>query len=199
MTRHTTRRIKTAVEIMMVCVPVALTYELIDARVVSSAGVLIGIALAIPLVLLEESGFDRHMKRLPFSTALVARAITYVGSLAAVFMSSTLVGGYLQGRTINDYWEFLRGTDFRRQLAAGFAMYLVIVFFRQLDRLLGPGVLVRYLLGRYHQRRREARIFMFLDLKSSTSLAEELGPEAYYNLVNECFRDLANPVLDSSG
>ena len=30
-----------------------------------------------------------------------------------------------------------------------------------------------------------ARIFMFLDLKSSTSLAEELGHEAYLGLVNE--------------
>jgi adenylate cyclase len=76
---------------------------------------------------------------------------------------------------------------------------LVIVFFRQLDRLLGPGVLLRYVLGRYHRPRREARIFMFLDLKSSTSLAETLGPETYYALVNEFFRDLATPVLDSSG
>jgi len=59
--------------------------------------------------------------------------------------------------------------------------------------------LLRYLLGRYHTPRLEARVFMFLDLKSSTSLGEELGQEAYYNLVNEFFRDISGPVLDSHG
>jgi adenylate cyclase len=199
MTRHTTRRIKSAANIMMACVLVALTYEFLDSGIVSGIAIVIGIALAMPLILLEESGFDRHMRRLPFTTALLLKAVTYVASVAAVFMSTTLVGGYAMGLTMSDYWEFLLSLAFLRQLGAGFAVYLVIVFFRQLDRLLGPGVLLRYFLGRYHQPRREARIFMFLDLKSSTSLAEKLGPEAYYSLVNEFFRDLATPVLDSSG
>ena len=64
---------------------------------------------------------------------------------------------------------------------------MIIIFFRQLDRILGPGVLLSYLLGRYHRPHRESRIFMFLDLKSSTSLAEELGHEAYLGLINEFF------------
>jgi adenylate cyclase len=139
------------------------------------------------------------MGRLPFSAAMMAKALTYIGSVAGVFMSASLVIGYSQGLTIDDFVNALLSADFFQQLATGFAVYIVIVFFRQLDRLLGPGVLLRYLLGRYHRPRREARIFMFLDLKSSTSLAEKLGPEAYYNLVNEFFRDLAGPVLDSAG
>lgn len=199
MTRQTTRRIKTAAAITMVCVPVALTYEWIDTRGISVTGVVVGIALALPLILLEETGLDRRLRRLPFSAALLAKALIYVGSLAGVFMTVSLIGGYLEGETLRAYWDFLLGPSFRRELAAGFVMYLVIVFIRQLNRLLGPGVLFRYLSGRYHQPRREARIFMFLDLKSSTSLAEQLGPEAYYGLVNEFFRDLAKPVLDSSG
>jgi class 3 adenylate cyclase len=199
MKRRHARRVKTAANLVMACVPVALTYEWIDARTVSWLGVLIGIALAVPLFLLEESGFDERMKRLPFTTALLTRASTYIGSLAAVFMVLALIVGYAAGETIDAYWRFLGSPDFFRQLGAGFLMYVVIVFFRQLDRLLGPGVLVRYLTGHYHRPRREARIFMFLDLKASTSLAEQLGPEAYFGLVNEFFRDLAAPVLDSWG
>src|SRR5512134_3128717 len=89
MTRHTTRRIKTAAEITMVCVPVALTYELLDTGGVSVIGMAIGVAMAVPLVALEESGFDRRMKRLSFSRSLLARALTYVGCLAAVFMTTS--------------------------------------------------------------------------------------------------------------
>ena len=76
---------------------------------------------------------------------------------------------------------------------------MIIIFFRQLDRLLGPGVLLRYILGRYHRPHREARIFMFIDLKSSTVLGETLDHEAYYGLVNEFFRDISGPVLDGDG
>jgi adenylate cyclase len=52
-------------------------------------------------------------------------------------------------------------------------------------------VLVRVLLGRYHHPRREDLVFMFLDLKGSTSIAERLSKEAYYSFVNDFFwRDL---------
>jgi adenylate cyclase len=40
---------------------------------------------------------------------------------------------------------------------------------------------------------------MFLDLKSSTSLAEQLGHEAYLAFINEFFRDISGPVLDNAG
>jgi len=40
---------------------------------------------------------------------------------------------------------------------------------------------------------------MFLDLKSSTSIAERLTKEAYYSFVNDFFRDLSLPVLNAGG
>jgi adenylate cyclase len=100
---------------------------------------------------------------------------------------------------MEEFWVSLAEPDYYTKAAAGFVLYVIIVFVRQLDRLLGPGVLLRYMRGQYHRPRREARIFMFLDLKSSTTLAEELGPEAYYGLVNEFFRDISGPVLDNAG
>ena len=40
---------------------------------------------------------------------------------------------------------------------------------------------------------------MFLDLKSSTSIAERLTQEAYYSFVNDFFGDLSLPVLNAGG
>ncbi len=40
---------------------------------------------------------------------------------------------------------------------------------------------------------------MFLDIKSSTSLAEQLGLETYLAFINEFFRDISGPVLDNGG
>lgn len=206
MAANTTRRLRTAFLLMLVCIPVALSYEFIESALnegsggsISFVGVFVGIGLALPLVLLEGSAFDERMRRLPFSVAILAKALTYIGCLLAVFMSASLVDGGLRGLTMDDFWADVAEPSYVLKVGIGFVLYLIIVFFRQLDRLLGPGVLLRYMLGRYHRPRREARIFMFLDLKSSTALAEKLGHEAYYGLVNEFFRDISGPVLDNAG
>ena len=64
-------------------------------------------------------------------------------------------------------------------------------FLKQVSRKFGPGNLRRLLLGRYYHPRRENRIFLFLDLKSSTTHAERLGHHRYSSMIQDCFRDLA--------
>ena len=199
MTANTARRLRTAILIMMVCIPVSLSYEFIDTGIISVIGLVIGIALAMPLALLEESKFDERMRRLPFSVAVLAKSLTYIGCLVVVFQSIGLTYGLRAGLTMEDFWASFTEPNFYLQVGTGFVLYVVIVFFRQLNRLFGPGVLLRYLLGRYHRPRREARIFMFLDIKSSTSLAEQLGHETYLAFINEFFRDISGPVLDNGG
>ena len=71
-----------------------------------------------------------------------------------------------------------------------FFMSLVINFINQVNRKYGPGILVPLLLGRYRNPREEERIFMFMDLKSSTSLAEELGHLRYSAFIRDCFMDI---------
>ena len=50
------------------------------------------------------------------------------------------------------------------------------------------------LLGTYKKPKEEVRILMFLDLKDSTRIAEELGHKRYSQFIQDCFRDL-NSVL----
>lgn len=43
------------------------------------------------------------------------------------------------------------------------------------------------------------RIFMFLDLRSSTTIAEDLGHVQYFELLNDFFRDIAEPISNNKG
>jgi class 3 adenylate cyclase len=43
------------------------------------------------------------------------------------------------------------------------------------------------------------RIFMFLDIRSSTTIAEELGHVQYFDLLNDFFRDIAEPISKNKG
>jgi len=65
-----------------------------------------------------------------------------------------------------------------------------IDLFRQVNLLLGKGNLVRFLKGDFYSPRVENRVFMFIDLKNSTSIAEQLGHIRYSQFLQDCFYDL---------
>lgn len=67
---------------------------------------------------------------------------------------------------------------------------LFMLVLRQVNLMLGEGNLTKLLTGQFYNPREEERIFMFLDLQSSTQLAEALGHIKYSQLIQECFNDL---------
>ena len=71
----------------------------------------------------------------------------------------------------------------------------LITFIRMVSGKFGPGILRNMLTGKYRNPREEGRIFMFLDLKSSTTIAEKLGHLQFSRLIQDCFADLT-PVIN---
>ena len=65
-----------------------------------------------------------------------------------------------------------------------------INFTRQITLKFGPGNLTKFLTGRFHHPKEETRIFMFLDMKYSTTHAERLGHVKFGELIQDCFSDL---------
>lgn len=66
-----------------------------------------------------------------------------------------------------------------------------INLFIHIDWILGKGNLWNLIKGKFHHPQEEEQIFMFLDLKGSTTLAEKLGNVKYSELIQDCFYDLA--------
>jgi adenylate cyclase len=151
--------------------------------------------VGLPLVAFEVLFPMQFMRKWPFAASVISKAVLYIILLLLVFLGSTLTYGYIQGLTLGDFYEAVWSGDTVAKVAVGFAAFVVIIFFQQLNRLLGPGTLIRYIFGRYHRPRQEERIFMFLDLKDSTSIAERLDIGAHYALLNDFFHDIAGPVL----
>jgi adenylate cyclase len=65
----------------------------------------------------------------------------------------------------------------------------------QVNKMVGEGVLIKFLWGRYYKPVEEERVFMFLDMKSSTTVAEKLGLQKYYALLDEFYHEITIPVL----
>ncbi len=63
----------------------------------------------------------------------------------------------------------------------------------------GPGVFAAFLLGKYFHPKKEERIFMFLDLRASTTIAEKLGEDHYFNFLKDVFEHATPSILYSKG
>jgi len=72
-----------------------------------------------------------------------------------------------------------------------FFSILISRIFIEIDRKLGPGNLWKMLTGKFYRPREEERIFMFIDLKDSTPIAEKIGHIEFSKLLKDCFDDFA--------
>lgn len=96
---------------------------------------------------------------------------------------------------MNVVFQALRGETFLVFMVYFFLVSAIITFIRQMDQKFGPGVLWNMLIGKYHKPREEERIFMFIDLKDSTTIAESLGHIKVSRLIQDCFNDLTDAVI----
>ncbi len=101
---------------------------------------------------------------------------------------------YIKG--LKDYflsYEFIRYFPFWLMILTGTLIVLLIN-----DRY-GPGVLNKFLRGSYFHPKAEERIFMFLDLKGSTTIAEKLGEEKYFKFIRKVLKDVTPVILKTKG
>ena len=73
---------------------------------------------------------------------------------------------------------------------------LFINFILQVNRKFGPGNLLKLITGKYCTPKIENKIFMFMDLRGSTAIAEKLGHNKYSKLMQTCFHDLTSIVIN---
>ena len=74
---------------------------------------------------------------------------------------------------------------------------LIVTSIRGVSRKLGPGAFWNWIRGYYYTPKEEERIFMFLDMRRSTELAEQLGDLRFSKLVRDFFDDLTGPIIET--
>lgn len=146
-----------------------------------AAGLIFGALSGYAQILTEEYGY----KKISIQKLLVLRLV-YV----LLFLSSLITLAYLIFAQNISYYNFVFEPG-------SFAIYLYIIVvdifmfaLRQINLFMGSNNLWKLFRGQFYTPREEERIFMFLDLKSSTTHAERLGHIQYSKLIQDCFNDL---------
>ena len=158
-------------------------------------GILYGAVLGITEYFLEKQFFRKRSLGITFLLKLVISLMTLTflfGLIRFVLFDKFVLPMMLKGMSpLSDgSWKYM----FFIFLVYYFLMACVITFITQVNKKYGPGVLVPLLLGKYRHPKEEERIFMFMDLQSSTSIAEQLGHLRYSSFIRDSFMDI-NQVI----
>lgn len=99
----------------------------------------------------------------------------------------------------DNVWAFIGDYSFLSVLLYMIAAILVSQFYAEVSESIGHEVLNNFFTGKYHRPVEEERIYMFLDMRSSTRIAENLGHVKYFEMLREYYSDLSEPVIEYSG
>ena len=76
---------------------------------------------------------------------------------------------------------------------------LLCLFYSAISENLGHNVLINFFTGKYHKPKVERRIFMFLDMKDSTTIAEKLGHIAYFDFLRMYYDAMSDSIIKYHG
>lgn len=194
------RKFKTLALICLFTSFAGVIFQLIDEERLDYNSVLIGFPLSLVFGVLELFLFpmgEMRFRQWSFTKILIFKTLLYTAVIYAVTVGLAIIAGLFEGRKMSELPGFLTSIGQLVLVVYTLVIYSLLVFFLQINNLLGEGILWKFIRGKYHKPREEERIFMFLDMKSSTTIAEQLGHVRFYTLLNELFHEISQPVLQT--
>jgi adenylate cyclase len=142
----------------------------------------------------------------PYGQTILAVAVGYAAVIGFIVLILAAVFVPLRtGKPLSDpvTQEALRQFLSDATRIKNMMTWSVVVAFTQLvlqvNNKFGQGNFINIIRGKYQIPKQEKRVFMFLDINSSTTIAERLDDERYHMLLKDFFADITNPILDNRG
>jgi adenylate cyclase len=192
------RKLKLLLTICVISSISGVVYQIVDIDQINFGGIYLGLNLGLGFGILELfilSTYQQQFQRLPFFWHLLIKSLLYTFIILIVAGPIFLLLELREGGEVHAFQNNLLSPGFYSLIVYTLIMYTLLVFYMQVNRMVGEGVLIKFLWGRYYKPVKEERVFMFLDMKSSTTVAEKLGLQKYYALLDEFYHGITIPVL----
>ncbi|MGV8094408.1 MAG: adenylate/guanylate cyclase domain-containing protein [Mangrovibacterium sp.] len=143
----------------------------------------------------EDIVFYKYLSKKSLGVLMALRIIYLALLLLIVFLIVSLYHYHTKlFINITEYillikWFFLNNAALYL-FCVGILISLIINFFKAIHSKVGYEKFLRIISGYYRTPREEDRIFIFIDLISSTKYAELLGHRKYSTFLQACFREL---------
>ncbi len=142
----------------------------------------------------------------PYWITVLLVAISFVVIIAFIaLLISLILAPLTTGRPLADpetqqaFKKFLFDTNHLKNMVVWSVVVALTQLTLQVNDKFGQGVLWNFIQGHYNIPRKETRIFMFVDLISSTNIAEKLGNEKYHRFLRDYYADITNAIIYNKG
>ncbi len=207
--RTLSKKQKDAIVIMTIGVMFGLVYPLFVDHLAKGPminGLIIGL-LGSGFIVLNEIVFNlKRIRQLKFRNLVLYKTLIY-----SFFLSITVLVVVVISRSIEEHMtvsEFIDSGKLHYFIYEDDYLFIVLyaliatsifIFTYQISRKMGQGVLWEFITGKFHQPKEGEYIFMYLDLKNSTKIAETLGDLEYNKLLNKFFFDITESITKNYG
>lgn len=129
--------------------------------------------------------------------------INSVVSVLLIYINLIIIIGLVNPNGILFVFAHWRDTllnpSIQQGMIFGLALSVAINVYLSISELFGQRNLINLVLGRYSKAHEVERVFMFADLKDSTSIAEQLGHKRFLDLLNAVFEDMSKAISKHKG
>ena len=141
---------------------------------------------------------EKKLRGKSLGIEILTKGVLYLATWYLVTFIGYTIGTSMDAKFVDSpilkYTELFSGNIFYASSIYTAVMIVIISFIKQMNNKFGPGILIPMLLGKFRKPSVDERIFLFMDLKDSTTYAERLGHIRFSEMIQDCFLDV-NKVL----
>jgi adenylate cyclase len=169
------------------------------------SGFILGLLFGLTNGFLEVFIFRQRFKRLRFGYTVILKTILFIAAFVATVILFILTKNYILAplkiaqANYDEIVEFFRSSLLYKHGLYALIFSFGINFLLQIDNKMGKKVLFNLFFGRFHTPRKLERIIMFLDMTSSTAIAERIGDYKYSAFLRDFFYDIDEAINETKG
>lgn len=165
---------------------------------VTSVGIIIGFIEVVWLenLFLNKSFGKKLLYKFSLYSLVLFLIIIIVFPIAASIELNTNLTDPIVWQKLSN---FLRSISFISTITSLAFSLLLSLIYAGISENIGYRVFINLVTGRYHKPKNEKRIFLFLDMKSSTTIAEQLGHQQYFKFLQDYYRFLSDSIIQHLG
>ncbi len=165
---------------------------------ITLTGLLVGI--------LEVVVLERRFKQFALGKKIIYKFVVYFLFMLTVITIAYPVAASIESglSVLNlEIWNklgryYLSLTFLNTILQLSFFLLLSLIY-SAISENIGHQVFRNFFTGKYHKPKLEDRVFMFLDMKESTTIAEKLGNTKYFNFLKDYYAFMSGSIIQHLG
>jgi len=140
--------------------------------------------------------YEDHFSQKTFLYSVLVKSFFYTASTTFWLMLTNGVWFVIKGGVpfADELVDYLNNEMYLINLLSIFLVLIGVVSLDQINSLHRRGELINFIIGRYHKPREVERIFCFIDLKGSTTIAEKLGNFGFASFLKDYYSDITEAL-----